>query len=98
MCYCCVFTLLLHIKTDVKQPQGLCIVPNLEDLQMRTPSELLDTSASTCFKRPMRLREYKTNMLFCQVVYFNPGCDYARLGRFLVEAKKVLTPDGPPTA
>ncbi|KAM0007420.1 hypothetical protein Hdeb2414_s0025g00659351 [Helianthus debilis subsp. tardiflorus] len=43
MCYCYVFTLILHIKTDVKQPQGLCIVPNLEDLQMRTPSELLDT-------------------------------------------------------
>ncbi|MFS7993635.1 hypothetical protein Hanom_Chr12g01096421 [Helianthus anomalus] len=48
MCY--VFTLLLHIKTDVKQPQGLCIVPNLE------------------------------------------------VGAFLVEAKKVLTLDEPPTA
>ncbi|KAF5777504.1 hypothetical protein HanXRQr2_Chr12g0536481 [Helianthus annuus] len=65
---------------------------------MRTPSELPYTSASTCFKRPMRLRGDKTNMLYHQVVYFNPGCDYARLGPFLVEAKKVLTPDGPPTA
>ncbi|KAF5777503.1 putative RNA helicase [Helianthus annuus] len=100
MCY--VFTLLLHIKTAVKQPQGLCIVPNLEvgeqDLRMRTQSELPDTTASTCFNRPMRLRGDKTNMLFHQVVYFNPECDYARLGPFLVEAKKVLTPDKPLTA
>ncbi|MFS7993636.1 hypothetical protein Hanom_Chr12g01096431 [Helianthus anomalus] len=94
MCYCYVFTLLLHIKIDVKQPQGLCIVPNLEglslfglvnlncnhsllfiqqrDLQMRTPSELPDTSASTCFKRPMRLRGDKTNMLFHQVGLLQP--------------------------